>query len=78
MPNPNGNRLRCKVESCRNFASKDGWCKSHRPAWASRNKTKPYERKNYVEEYGQGFKQSPFFSDTYGIVREKCRALEGD
>ena len=78
MPNPNGNRLRCKVDKCINFASKDGWCKRHRPAWAERNKTRPFERENFIDKRGQGFRNSPFFSDKYGIVRDKCRALEGD
>lgn len=36
MPNPNGNRTRCR--ECGGLAGKDGWCRNHRPQWKSNRK----------------------------------------
>ncbi len=48
MPNPNGNRKRCR--KCHKLAAKDGWCKQHRPAWEKNNS--PYvHRDNFIDDY---------------------------
>lgn len=62
MPNPSGNRLRCR--SCGALASKDGWCKRHRPP----SKVVNRERDNFMGP-AQEF-QSPNEVEDFGCLND--------
>lgn len=79
MPNPNGNRSRCRATDCHSLASKDGWCKNHRPKPNQdlMGESYPLQRDNY-KGFGGYFGRDSFFTedsfsvanDRYGIERE--------
>ncbi len=70
MPNPNGNRLRCR--GCKSLAGKDGWCKNHRPKPNTElNKEHyPLQRDSYKGYDGYIGKKS-FFQGEYGVVKDE-------
>jgi len=73
---PSGNRMRCRG-NCNSLAGKDGWCKHHRPSWATAEDkpTLKAVRDNYLPSYG--FHQGPFHNDTFEAVKDHFDCEEG-
>ena len=65
MARPNGNPIRCRATGCNSLASKDGWCKNHRP------KDRTIRPHIAERDFANGYtwaKHNP--STTYGIIRD--------